>query len=140
MSPVRVHVSIAAIGLAFGAALSLIGFTDWNEVHRMFTFQDLRLVFVFGGALALNTAGFAALPESRALFRRAFAKERLSGGALFGAGWALTGACPSICAVQLGEGQLGAIVSIAGILGGMWLFARLQRAQLVRVTVDGCAT
>jgi len=50
----------------------------------------------------------------------------LGGGVLFGLGWALSGACPSIAMVQLGEGQLGALWTVTGIVLGNWMYARVH--------------
>ena len=50
---------MGGFGLALGGALSFMGFSDWGEVHRMFTFANLRLLFTFCGALALTAVGFA---------------------------------------------------------------------------------
>jgi len=42
------------------------------------------------------------------------------GALLFGAGWAVTGGCPAAVLVQVGEGRLAALASLAGMLGGVW--------------------
>jgi uncharacterized membrane protein YedE/YeeE len=54
----------------------------------------------------------------------------LLGGVLFGAGWALSGACPSIALVQLGEGQLAAAFTLAGIFTGNGLYAVARERYL----------
>ena len=43
------HAAVAVVGIMLGFSLSRIGFADWGEVHRMFTFADLRLTFTFAG-------------------------------------------------------------------------------------------
>ena len=60
------------------------------------------------------------------------------GGILFGAGWALSGACPGIALVQIGEGQLGAIATLGGILVGNWIYAAAHERWL-RWPTEGCA-
>lgn len=116
---------VALVGLVFGFALSRIGFTSWDEIHRMFTFGDLRLLFTFATAvavLAISWLLIARMSHPR-WTPRPLHRGSLAGGLLFGIGWALSGACPSIALVQLGEGQLGALLSIAGIFAGNWLYA-----------------
>jgi uncharacterized membrane protein YedE/YeeE len=54
----------------------------------------------------------------------------LIGGILFGVGWALTGACPSIALVQLGEGQLPAIFTLVGIVIGNFLYSVVHQRYL----------
>jgi uncharacterized membrane protein YedE/YeeE len=126
MSP-RPHIGAAVAGLAFGASLTFIGFWDYGEVHRMFTLRDLRLLYTFAGAVALCALGFAALRAR--VPRRRLTAPMLVGAALFGLGWALTGACPAAALVQLGHGIAPASASLAGMAAGMWLFGRLRRRR-----------
>jgi uncharacterized membrane protein YedE/YeeE len=62
----------------------------------------------------------------------------LAGGALFGVGWALSGACPSIALVQLGEGQLGALVTLAGIFLGNLAYSAIHD-RYFRWSTQSCA-
>lgn len=122
------------LGVLFGATLSFIGFSSWDETHRMFVFADLRMLLTFALAVTLLTIGFRL--SSRGLAAgvtfpaRPIHRGTLLGGALFGVGWAVSGACPSIAFVQLGEGQLGALVTVAGMLMGSWLYALLRERYL----------
>ena len=114
-------------GLLLGFALSRIGFSSWDEVHRMFVFADLRLFLAFatgvtvlgGGWLAARALAGRSIPwPSRQIHRGTF-----WGSAAFGAGWALGGSCPGIVFVQLGEGQLGAGFTLAGMVLGNTLYS-----------------
>ena len=135
------HVITIALGVAFGFCLSRIGFTSWDEVHAMFTFSDLRLVIAFGTAVALLSVGWVVVrrlrPSDPAFSPRPIHKGTLVGGVLFGAGWALTGACPSIALVQLGEGKLGALVTLVGIFAGNALYAAVHE-RYFRFSVGSC--
>jgi len=113
------------MGVGFGFALSRMGFTSWDEVHHMFTFSDLRLLLSFMLAVALLTVSWIVIRKLTNAYwsPRSIHPGTLAGGAIFGVGWALSGACPSIALVQLGEGQLGALVTLAGIFGGNYLYS-----------------
>jgi uncharacterized membrane protein YedE/YeeE len=131
---VTAKISTLAIGTFLGFGLSRIGFSSWDEVHRMFTFAELRMFLAFAFAvpvLALlwqaRTRGLASLVAFRA---RPVHRGTLLGGALFGVGWALSGACPSIVFVQLGEGQLGALFTLAGAVAGNWAYSAAQERWL----------
>jgi hypothetical protein len=50
----------------------------------------------------------------------------LIGGVLFGAGWAITGACPGPIYVQMGAGQWPAVLTFLGALAGMYAYAVLR--------------
>jgi uncharacterized membrane protein YedE/YeeE len=45
-------------------------------------------------------------------------------------GWALSGGCPAIPMVQLGEGKLPALATVAGIFLGMLVYGVVQRRYL----------
>ncbi len=124
----RINLGVIAVGLGLGFALSRIGFASWDEVHAMFTFADLRLTLAFATAVALLAPAWIAIGKATgARFSpRGIHRGTLLGGVLFGAGWALCGACPGIALVQLGEGQLGALATLAGILLGNYAYARVH--------------
>ena len=121
-------IRVAVLGLALGFGLSSIGFSDWGEVHRMFVFADLRLFLTFLGGVALTMAGFAVAARGMRLAPRPMHKGIVPGGVLFGVGWALSGACPSIMLVQLGEGRLPAAFTLVGVVFGTLLYPRVHRA------------
>jgi uncharacterized membrane protein YedE/YeeE len=122
---VKDRVGIVAVGLAFGYALARIGFSSWDEVHAMFTFASLRLLLTFMTAVAVLVVAWIVVRRfsSPRWTARPVHPGTLAGGAIFGAGWAISGACPSIAWVQIGEGQLGAIFTLVGIVAGNYLYS-----------------
>ncbi len=121
------------LGLMLGTALAWIGFNSWDAVHGMFLFADLRLFLTF-------MTGVTVLAGAWWVFRRRgldvsssprpIHKGTLLGGALFGAGWAISGACPAIALVQLGDGQYAALFTLLGILIGNFAYAAVQERWL----------
>ncbi len=132
----RTHLPMGAFGLALGFTVSAAGLSDWGEVHRMFSLglfdapapADHRLLLAFGGAMLLAMAGFRLLARHDQIPVKPIRTGTVSGALLFGAGWAVTGACPAAALVQLGEGKLAALATLLGILGGTWLHERARRA------------
>jgi len=112
-------------GIFMGMTLSLVGFTDFTEVHKMFIFADFRLLLLFAGAVGLSFVGFALLGRNANIAKKTYNSGTIPGSIMFGVGWAITGACPSIALVQLGEGKLAAIFTILGILFGVWAYRKL---------------
>ena len=53
-------------------------------------------------------------------------KGVIFGGFLFGAGWAITGACPGPIYAQIGGGEWLALVTLVGAILGMFSFAWLK--------------
>lgn len=129
------------IAIAFGFALSRIGFSSWDEVHAMFTFADLRMFLAFCTAVVVLGISWPLLTRalpSRSLFRtRELHRGTIAGGLLFGMGWALCGACPSIAAVQVGEGQLAALWTLGGIVAGNFLYGAVH-ARYLRWDTRSC--
>ncbi len=132
----RPYLSISVLGLTLGVVISAAGLSDWGEVHRMFslgigqggfTLDNLRLVLAVGGALVLSIVGFQVLARHDELPAKPVRAGTVPGAILFGAGWALIGACPGAALVQLGEGKLAAVVSLAGMLAGAWLHDALRK-------------
>ncbi len=118
--------ALGAWGLALGFALTRIGFADYGELHRMLTFRDLRLLFVFGGAVALSFVGFRLLARGKALPARPMHDGIIPGGILFGVGWAISGACPAVALIQIGQGQVPAVLTLVGMLVGTWVYPRFE--------------
>lgn len=122
----RAHIFLGLFGLLMGMSLTFIGFADYGELHRMFVFADLRLLLVFAGGVALSMVGFALLTRGHKLPSKPLHKGSVPGGILFGLGWAITGACPSVALVQLGGGHLPALVTMVGIVMGVLSYRWLQ--------------
>lgn len=131
----------ALVGIAMGFSLSRIGFSDPAAVRAMFTLTDARLLLTFALAVALLALGFWALPEehTKRLPSRPLRRGTVLGGLLFGTGWAMCGACPSIVLVQLGEGRLAAALTLLGVIVGNLGFAVLDR-KVLRWQHKSCAS
>lgn len=130
MESIKVHFLHGLFGLAMGYALSRIGFTNYAEIHKMFIFADFRMFLTFAGAVVISMVGFAVLARGEHTARKAYSKGTILGSVLFGVGWAISGACPSIALVQLGEGRLAAAFTVLGILLGVWTYRRVAMGAL----------
>jgi uncharacterized membrane protein YedE/YeeE len=127
-----------AFGVLLGFSLSRIGFSSYDELHKMFVFADWRMFFTFAGALVLTTLMFQVALRRRFQVSRPIHKGTIVGGMLFGLGWALAGGCPSIPLVQLGEGKVLALFTVTGIVAGVVMFRVVQRRYL-RWDVGSCS-
>jgi len=118
-------------GLAFGFVLSRIGATRFDTIAEMFLLRDLHLMGVIGVAVLLLMPAVVWLRRHQVagpvgcditLKPKAQKPGNLAGGLMFGAGWAITGTCPGTVLSQIGEGQIMAFFTLAGILMGTALY------------------
>ena len=121
--------STLLVGFLLGFGLSRIGFSSWDEVHKMFLFADLRMFLSFALAVCVLMVAWRviAAKTGASWAPRTLHKGVVPGSLLFGAGWALAGACPAIALVQLGEGQLAGLATLGGILIGNGIYPLVHR-------------
>lgn len=120
-----------ALGTAFGFVLFRCGATDYDTVQRMFLLQDFQLWGVIGTAVTITAPGLRLLRRhGRTVTGAPLAVKpkprnpgNWVGGAIFGAGWSITGMCPGPIFVNLGAGRLHALAALAGALLGAALLA-----------------
>lgn len=119
-------------GALFGFILSRAGATQPQAIAGMFLLRDLHLVGVIGVAVVVAGVGFRLLRGARSrtgeplsIQPKPMVPGLVAGSALFGVGWAISGACPGTALAQVGEGQLAGAVVVLGVLGGAWLQARI---------------
>ncbi len=127
------------VGLLFGLGLILSGMTDPGKVLGFLDLAGLwdpSLAFVMGGAIAVGALAFAVARKRTRSFlggamqvptARDIDKRLVLGSLLFGVGWGLAGFCPGPAIVSAAAGQPKAMVFIAAMLAGMWLFEMLER-------------
>jgi len=126
LSSIKQHFKYGLVGILFGVVLSRIGFGDYDELHSMFILRDLRMMYSFVGAVALSMVIMLLLNKRIPKQHKIFQPGTVPGSMLFGFGWAITGACPSLVFVQLGHGALPALFTILGIIFGVWLYRKIH--------------
>lgn len=146
-------VAAAVSGLLFGTGLLISGMTDPAKVLGFLGFfgdWDARLLFVMGGAIAVNAPltwwilrrrtpllepSFR-IPSYTARWHEQIDAPLVLGSALFGVGWGLAGYCPGpaiVSAASFVDGHVRALVFILSMIAGMALFTAWQRARLGRL-------
>jgi len=129
-------------GALFGAVLARSGAADFDAMERMFLLEDFHLLTLGFATVASAALGLFLLRRSPwasgvSMPSRPIQRGSIVGGLVFGLGWGLSGTCPGTALVQLGSGQVVALVTIIGILIGNWSYARLGIDRLGAST-DGC--
>ncbi len=137
-----------AIGLIFGLGLVISGMADPAKVLNFLDFTgtwDPSLAFVMGGAVVVAFIGYRlafarGAPVAGGRFHLP-AEDRidgrlLSGAALFGLGWGLSGFCPGPALTALPLGAPGTLAFVPAMLIGMWA-ARQTRESAPKVPAAG---
>ena len=137
-------------GLLFGAGLALSGMVNPMKVQNFLDLAgtwDPTLIFVMAGGLAVTFIGYRlVLGWSRPLHAASFSlpgaqgidARLVTGAALFGAGWGLTGFCPGPAIASLVFGYWPSVVFVAAMAAGMLLVRQFMRVERgAAVSADG---
>ncbi|MFB6161392.1 MAG: DUF6691 family protein [Haloferacaceae archaeon] len=124
-------------GLVFGVGLAVSGMARPEVVLDFLQFDDLGLLLVMGGGIAVTGVTFAVAPRyldrapltAREYVRRTkeFDRNVVVGGTIFGAGWGLAGICPGAAYASLGIGNYPILWAIAGMFLGAYAQGYLRR-------------
>jgi uncharacterized membrane protein YedE/YeeE len=117
-------------GLIFGFGLAISQMARPEVVLDFLHLDDLGLLFVMGGAAATTGVGFVIARQfgSRAPLTgdsyrkrgKTFDRNVVVGGAIFGAGWGITGICPAAAYASVGIGNLPILWGILGMFVGAY--------------------
>ncbi len=116
-------------GVFFGLSLERAGLGNPHKLTGVFYLRDFTVPKVMftailvacGGLYLLSDLGFVDL--ERVYFLPTFFWPQLAGGALFGIGFVMSGYCPGTAVAGFASGRLDALVMMAGVVLGSFLFA-----------------
>ena len=128
--------SFFSIGLVLGILFIKSEVASWFRIYEMFQFKSFHMYGIIGSAIVLgivvvkyfktsqtkdiNGNDIVIAPKAKGVVRY------ISGGILFGLGWALAGACPGPMYVLLGSGFVSILVLIFGALLGTFVYGLLK--------------
>jgi len=134
MSPFA-YFSVLLIGMYLGILFTKSEVALWDRVHKMFLFQETHMYLIIGVAIVVAMLSMAIIKrlgiktvdgKPIAYQPKPFHSGVVIGGMLFGAGWAITGACPGPIYAQIGAGEWLALLTLAGAMLGMFSYAALK--------------
>ncbi len=129
------YLRVLVLGVLFGIVLTKSEVVRWQRVHDMFLFKEAHMYLIIGvGVIVAMISMFLIKKFAIATIAGDFVKYKpkpfqfgiIFGGMLFGAGWAITGACPGPIYAQIGGGELFALFTLTGALLGMFSYAFLK--------------
>ncbi len=125
------------LGIWFGVVLTKSEVISWFRIQEMFRFDAWHMYLIIASAIAVAgislkllrmTRARSAIGEPIAIPPKAMGSgaRYILGGTLFGAGWALTGACPGPLFALLGGGVSVVGIVILSALAGTWSYGHLR--------------
>ncbi len=134
----RLSVVCGLFGAAFGFLFVAAGLNQYDVIHRMLLLENVAPFLIMGSAMGTALPLLWLLERRRwrtplggdlVLRRWSVEPKHVWGAAIFGTGWAITGACPGTASTALGAGGLLGIVLIGGIVAGIALRDAVSERQ-----------
>jgi uncharacterized membrane protein YedE/YeeE len=129
------YVSVLLIGAYLGVLFTKSEVARWERIHDMFLFREARMYLIISVAIAvamvsmliIKRFGVTSFDGKPIKYEpKPYHTGVIIGGMMFGAGWAITGACPGPIYAQIGGGQWMAIFTLAGAILGMFTYAAFK--------------
>jgi uncharacterized membrane protein YedE/YeeE len=126
------YLRVFLVGTFFGIVLVKSEVVRWQRVHDMFLFKEARMYLIITtgivvaaiAMLVIKRFGVKTVTGTPITYKpKPFHKGVIIGGMLFGAGWAITGACPGPIYAQIGAGVWMSLLTLLGALSGMYAYA-----------------
>lgn len=116
-------------GIVFGFLLQKGGVAKYHVLMGILVLEDMTVVKVMLSAIVVGMVGVFSL-KGMGLVKLHVKPTRyaanITGGILFGIGFALLGYCPGTGAAALGQGNYDALVGIIGLMAGSYFYAELS--------------
>lgn len=125
------------VGILMAVALGLAGMTQPSKVIGFLDFFgefDPSLMFVMIGAIGVHFVAYRLIIKRPSpLFASDFQVPKvkidvklLTGAAIFGVGWGLSGFCPGPALTSLATGMKEVLIFVLAMAGGQWIFFLLR--------------
>lgn len=127
--------SVLLIGAYLGILFTKSEVACWERIHDMFLFKEAYMYLIISLAIVvamvsmflIKKLGITTVDGKPIVYEpKPYHTGVIIGGMLFGAGWAITGACPGPIYAQIGGGAWMALFTLAGALAGMFCYAALK--------------
>jgi hypothetical protein len=129
------YFNVLLVGAYLGILFVKSEVARWDRVHKMFLFEEAHMYLIIGVAIAVAMLSMLVIKrlELKSIdgkpikyTPKPFHTGVVIGGMLFGAGWAITGACPGPIYAQIGAGEWMALLTLIGAIIGMFSYAALK--------------
>ena len=124
------------IGVFFGVVMTKSEAISWFRIQEMFLFDSFHMYGIMGTAVLIGMLVVRVIKASKMKSldgepiqiqpKEMSYKRYLFGGAIFGLGWSMTGACPGPLYVLVGNGYLVFLVVILSATIGTFVYGLLR--------------
>lgn len=124
-------------GLAFGFLLQKGGVAKYHVLEGQLLFTDFTVLKIMLSAILVAMIGIYFLNKNKKIelhIKPTKLGSNITGGFIFGVGFAMAGYCPGTGAAGLGQGNLTAIIYMIGMVVGSYLFA--ESSGFLKSTID----
>lgn len=130
------YIKFLLTGIFFGIVMVKSEAVSWYRIFEMFRFESFHMYGIIGTAVTLGIIIVALIKKNHMKSLEGTEitfnpKDRtwvryITGGTIFGLGWALAGACPGPMYVLFGTGVYSILIVIAGALIGTYAYGALR--------------
>ena len=129
------YLFVLLVGVYLGIIFIKSEVARWDRIHNMFLFREAHMYLIIGVAILvamismsiIKKLGVKSLDGQRIVYKpKPYHTGVFVGGMVFGAGWAITGACPGPIYAQMGAGEWLSFCTFCGAMIGMFSYAALK--------------
>jgi len=129
------NIKYAVVGILFGIVFVKAEVISWYRIQEMFRLHSFHMYGVIGTAVMVGLISvwiirkfnIKTLQNEVVVFQeKKFSWGNITGGLMFGLGWAITGACPGPLFAQIGSGFLVVVVTLLSAIGGTWVYGLVR--------------
>lgn len=129
------YLNVLLTGMYLGILFVKSEVARWERIHDMFLFREAHMYLIISVAIvvamlsmfAIKRLGIQTVQGKPIKYQpKPYHTGVILGGMLFGAGWAITGACPGPIYAQIGAGYGMAWCTLGGAMLGMYTYAALK--------------
>jgi uncharacterized membrane protein YedE/YeeE len=130
------NIKFLFFGILFGIILIKSQVVSWFRIQEMFRFQAFHMYGIIGSAVVVGAISILIIKKLKLkasdgtsidLTPKAFTKGTLTGGIIFGFGWALTGACPGPLYALVGSGYSVILIALLSAVAGTLVYGLLRK-------------
>jgi len=123
------------VGTGFGFVLTKSEAVSWFRIQEMFRFQSFHMYGLMFSAVLVAMVSIQLIKrfqvrtisgEPITLQPKEFSWGNIFGGATFGLGWAMTGACPGPLYALVGAGVPVMAMAVVAALSGVWVYGLIR--------------